>query len=232
MKIIVLLVALLGLTYTGADSTDGVNYFIWCTYKAIDDGIPSIPIPKHNPLVIRNISFELDQPLLKVQFNATNNVLYDLLNATFKELNVTDYHDPEKVKIDYDLYWPLLNLTGDYSFYYKVPFVDAYQVNGSYNILLEHTDWTGYLGFVEPGQANVTSEVDEFTLASAVKSVEVSIDGFNGSYIESTIQEAIYFAFNNFPSSAAETLRVDRFNEYWLGSSERMQAIFDNCKED
>ncbi|KAF7268631.1 uncharacterized protein LOC143193551 [Rhynchophorus ferrugineus] len=227
---LIILIAAFGLT--NADSWDALQWFLGCCRKAMTNGVPAVPVPVHDPLVIDNFTYEYNSVLFDADIAITNNVLHDLLNLSWPVLNITDFTDPARNLIHYDIYWPLLNFTGDYEVDYKVPLLPAVKYSGSYNILLHHVDWWGIFDFVQPGQENVTMEVDEFTLSSKIVDVDVTLTGFFGDdAVALVLKEGIKYLFNNFPSAAAEFLRVKRFNEFWGEHPERIDAVFDYCLE-
>ncbi|KAF7268633.1 uncharacterized protein LOC143193549 [Rhynchophorus ferrugineus] len=227
-----LVVLIAAFSVANADSWDALQWFLGCCRKAITEGVPAVPVPKHDPLVIDNFTYEYNSVLFNADIAITNNVLHNLLNLSWPVLNITDFTDPARNLIHYDIYWPLLNFTGDYEVDYKVPLLPVVKYSGSYNILLHHVDWWGIFDFVQPGQENVTMQVDQFTLSSKIVDVDVELTGFFGDdAVALVLKEAIKYLFNNFPSSAAEFLRVKRFNEFWGEHPERIDAVFNFCLE-
>ncbi|XP_076255933.1 uncharacterized protein LOC143193550 [Rhynchophorus ferrugineus] len=227
---IVLVIAAFGLA--NADSWDALQWFLGCCRKAMSEGVPAVPVPKHDPLMIDDYRYKYYSGLFDADINITNNVLHNLLNVSWPLLNITDFTDPARNLIHYNLYWPSLNFTGDYILYYRVSLFPTVKFTGSYNVVLHHVNWSGIFDFVQPGQENITMEVDEFTLDSKIEDADVKITGWLGDDDTTLfIKEIIKYLFNNFPSSVAEFLRVKRFNEFWAEHPERIDAVFNFCLE-
>ncbi|XP_050306205.1 uncharacterized protein LOC126743251 [Anthonomus grandis grandis] len=235
MKVLVVaLVAVLATVNADADNDIRLaRLFIGCCQKAIIGGIPSIPIPDHNPLVIRNFTYSGSALLTKYNISVTNNILNNLVNFTFPNITAVDYSDPERVAYNYDLYWPILNFTGNFEVDIKAPLVDQSLV-GTYNIIMREIHWTGLFNLTKPGQENVTMNLDDFTLNSATESVSVDIEGINSvtaAVVETTLTDGLWLLMNNFPAAAGEFLRTERFNGFWISHPDRLLAIIDNCNK-
>ncbi|KAF7264152.1 hypothetical protein GWI33_000578 [Rhynchophorus ferrugineus] len=212
-----------------ADSWKTLQWFLECCEKAIREGVPAIPVPKHDPFKFKDLSYGRDFTIFSISFALTNNVLRNILKFSWPLLNMTDYTNPERNFIVYDIYWPSFNFTGDYKIEYKTPSSEGKKFNGSYNILLNHINWSGDVDFIQPCQ-NIKMQVDKFSLKSKVKDVKVKLTGPLGDDIVTLIlKKGIYLLFNNIPSFVADLLREKRLNGFWASHPERIDTVFQFC---
>ncbi|ERL89389.1 uncharacterized protein LOC109535633 [Dendroctonus ponderosae] len=154
------------------NDTDVVYEFVNCTIRAMTSGIEGL-VPPHNPLHIRNFNITEEILGLSYHIEITNNVLAHLVDVELRQVDVTTYTNPDALNIDYDIYWKVLNFTGDYA--WSVEFLGAeIGGNGSYSIAFDHTDFTGLFNLTKPGQADkgIKTHLDDFTLNVSVKEVE------------------------------------------------------------
>ncbi|KAH1027822.1 hypothetical protein HUJ05_001259 [Dendroctonus ponderosae] len=212
------------------NDTDVVYEFVNCTIRAMTSGIEGL-VPPHNPLHIRNFNITEEILGLSYHIEITNNVLAHLVDVELRQVDVTTYTNPDALNIDYDIYWKVLNFTGDYA--WSVEFLGAeIGGNGSYSIAFDHTDFTGLFNLTKPGQADkgIKTHLDDFTLNVSVKEVEVNITGAGPEWLTNEIvKDALYVVMNNVPASVGDALKENRFNEFWIGHPEKLTALVEWC---
>ncbi|KAL1505613.1 hypothetical protein ABEB36_005137 [Hypothenemus hampei] len=227
----ILLCALFSTAYGRFENDTEVVYeFVNCSLRAIDKGIENL-VPSHNPLNIRDISFEEEILGLTYHFELTNNYLYNLLDLELKQVNVTTYTNPDALNIDYDIYWPLLNMTGNFAWSFEILNVTT-GGNGTYEIDLEHTDFFGLFNLTKPGQEDkgIVTHLDDFTLNVTVKDVAADVVGAGPEWLtDEAVKLAVKTLMNHIPASIADILKEDRFNDFWINHPERIEALLTWC---
>ncbi|XP_066141037.1 uncharacterized protein [Euwallacea fornicatus] len=211
-------------TAQGTNDTDLVYKFVDCALWATENGIEGL-IPVHNPLKIRDIVFNSSLLGNDLYLEITDNYLFHLMDLELKEVNVTSYTSPNGLNIDYDIYWPVLNFTGNYEYS-----LELFSGSGSYNVVLYHTDFFGIFNLTKSGQEDqgIKSEVKNFTLGVSVVETEVSIPEVD-ILTNALIERAIHFLMNHVPGEVGEFLRTKRFNEFWIDHPERISEVTDWC---
>jgi len=226
------LCALFSTTY-GLNDTDIVYEFVNCSIRATAHGIDGL-IPSHNPLWINDINTTLDLLGYKLHVEFTNQFVYKLMDVELRKVNVTSYTNPGIMAIDYDLYWPLLNLTGNFlvslngSSNSSIPA----KTNGTYNVLIRHTDFFGLFNLTKPGQESkgIFTHVNTLTLNVTAKEVKADIKtNKSESAVNLLIETALSSILNNVPADVGNFLKDDRFNDFWIAHPERIKTITDWC---
>ncbi|XP_066259167.1 uncharacterized protein [Euwallacea similis] len=208
----------------GTNDTDLVYEYVDCALWAAENGIEGL-IPVHNPLHIRDIVVNTSFLGFDIYLGITNNYLYNLMDLELKKVDVTSYTDPNGLNIDYDIYWPVLNFTGNYNYS-----LESIHGSGSYNIVLDHTNFFGIFNLTKGGQEDqgIKPEVTNFTLGVSVTDVEASIPEAD-IFTNDLIEIAFYFLMNHVPSGVGDFIKTQRFNEFWIGHPERIHEVTDWC---
>ncbi|CAG9765670.1 unnamed protein product [Ceutorhynchus assimilis] len=230
MKFFLAIVALVGFASSSeVEDLEACKLFLQCAHKAMDGGVPSIPIPNHNPLQIQDVIYGNTA----YAANVTNNVLYNLTDFAVTQLNATTYENPGRVAYYYNVYWPQLNFTGEFDIAIYTKFFPL-RFHGTYNIDMREINWRGIFNLTKPGQEGVKEHLDDFTLKSKAKSVKVTFQGINGILalaLETSFTSAIGILMNNFPEDAAVFLKEQRFNGFWLANPDKIDQLIAFCNQ-
>ncbi|CAG9765668.1 unnamed protein product [Ceutorhynchus assimilis] len=234
MKLFLALVALVGFASSSeTDDLEKCKLFLECCHQAMDGGIPSIPIPNHNPLKISDVLYNGSKLLTEYSFGITDNTLYNLIDFNITTLTATSYENPGRVAFDYNVYWHKLNFTGNFEVNISNLLLNQH-FQGTYNIVMREINWYGIFNLTKPGQEGIEENLDGFTLHSTTESVDVTLTGLNSVIdfsIESALELGIYNIMNNFPASAAEFLRTKRFNGFWLANPYKIDQVIQHCRQ-
>ncbi|CAG9822950.1 unnamed protein product [Phaedon cochleariae] len=224
--------AFLALAYSvqGGADLELVYKLLDCCKRAILDGVPTVPVPSHNPLLIpHNVSF--NGATFGADFNATlaNIVWYGIPDWELKVGKQLSEDTDAHAVFDFDIYWKSFNMSMDYSLQYHVGFVEQ---NSHGQIILNwtHTDWVGTINFTKPG-FGLKEEVSSLDLTWTVKDIDTHVTGLGlldagaGALISTTLTNYL----NHVLGTGLSPLLIGRLNDFWLANSTRVPILFDWC---
>lgn len=226
MRVFLVFVAIFGLA--SADDLSDMKMFLECYHKALIEGVPSIPIPKHDPHYVSYFHFNGSTSYAEYDAHMYDNIFYDLANYTILTLNATNYHDLDMVAFFYEFYWPKMNFTDSFDLVFTTYDGDM-EVEGKYTAVLYDVNWSGILNLTKYGQ-DIPTNVDDFTLHSSTSDVTVELTPINeNESLDDLVKEELTKFFNDMPRDVVRYIKDDRFNDFWLGHPERINNLLSFC---